>query len=647
MKPIRIEDLWTYRFLSAVEVSPSGRWAAFVVRRADLDENGYRSDIYVAEAAGSEVRRLTTSGKDGPFAWEPNEDALLFLSKRGGDETASSFYRIRVGGGEAEHLFDVPYKAETFCPIDDGRLVFTARVPLDENPAETEEDEGDYEVLEEIPFWQNGKGFTSRRRVRLFVLDRSSGKAEALTEPELEIGGYDVRNERIAYTARRFPGKAAATDELWIHDLSSGESQCLSRDELSLGEVRWLDADRIVTLATDMARYGRGENRELLLYELDRRTSDSLTPDWDQSVGNSVVADCRHGGGPSVRVDGANIYLVVTEHSRSKVVRIAPNEVPIDVAVPDGSVDAFAVRDGRVYTVELHPDALHELYVHDASGVRALTALNADALRDRSLSLPESFEVTCGNLALDAWIVRPTGLTPGTRVPTILTVHGGPRAAFGSVFFHEMQVLAGEGYALVYTNPRGSSGRGNEFGDLREKYGTIDYEDLMCVLDAALERYDVLDPERLGIMGGSYGGYMTNWAIGQTERFRAAASQRSIANWTSKFNTTDIGYVFNRDAIGTTPWDTGGADKLWWHSPLRCADKVSTPTLFIHSEEDYRCWLAEGLQMFTALRYHGVDSRLVLFRGENHELSRSGKPTHRARRLREILDWFDRYLKRS
>jgi len=652
MIPIRIEDLWTYRFLSAVEVSPSERWVAFLVRSVDSEENGYRSDIYCADVEGSEIRRLTTSGKDGPFVWEPDEDALLFLSKRAGVETGSSFYQIRVGGGEAEHLFDLPHKVEAFRRMSDGRIVFTARVPLDEDATRTGEeplpsDASDVEVLEEIPFWQNGKGFTSRKRVRLFVLDRSSLQAEVLTEPELEVGAFDLRDERIAYAARRFPGKAAITDELWIHDLETGEAHCLSKDELSLGEVRWFERDSLVVVASDMARYGLGENRELLLYDLVDRTSVSLTPGWDQSVGNSVVADCRHGAGPSVRVDGAAVYLTITERSRSKVVRIVRGELPVDVAVPEGSVDSFDVRNGRTYCVELHPDGLHELYVHDAAGVRALTTLNAHALQDRSLSLPEAFEVSSGNLTFDAWIVKPVDFDPKRRYPAILTVHGGPRGAFGNVFFHEMQVLAGEGYALVYTNPRGSSGRGNEFADLRGKYGTIDYEDLMAVLDAALERYAFLDPDRLGIMGGSYGGYMTNWAIGQTDRFRAAASQRSIANWTSKFNTTDIGYYFNKDAIAADPWEPGGADKLWWHSPLRYADKVSTPTLFIHSEEDYRCWLAEGLQMFTALRYHGVPSRLVLFRGENHELSRSGKPKHRARRLQEIVDWFDRYLKRS
>jgi acylaminoacyl-peptidase len=175
----------------------------------------------------------------------------------------------------------------------------------------------------------------------------------------------------------------------------------------------------------------------------------------------------------------------------------------------------------------------------------------------------------------------------------------------------------------------------------------VDYEDLMSVVDHALGEFPFIDPARLGVTGGSYGGFMTNWIIGHTDRFRAACSQRSISNWISKFCTTDIGYYFNKDQLGKTPWEENGNDRLWWHSPLRYADRAVTPTLFIHSEEDYRCWLAEGLQMFTALRYHGVDSRLVLFHGENHELSRSGKPLHRIRRLQEILNWFEKHLKNS
>jgi len=645
MEPVRIEDLFDYRFLSAVEIAPNSEWAAFVVKHADVKENDYRSDIYLAHLTRSEVRRLTTSGKDGPFAWEASGDSILFVSERCEDTKGSALYRIRVTGGEAEPAFELPHKAETFRPLADGRILFTARIPLDSEPAEEDTDASDYEVLEEIPFWQNGKGFTSRKRVRLFLFDPESEELITLSEPELEIQSFDWIGNHVAIVARRFPGKAALTDELWIHDLSSGESQCLSKDKLSLGEAQFLDKDSLLVLASDMAQYGRGQNRELLLYDLPNRTSRSLTPNWDRSVGNSVVADCRHGGGPMLRIDGGFAYMTITERSISKVVRISRNDEIAIVAEPNGSVDAFAVKNGTVLCIELHPDALHELYAYDDNGIRALTSLNEKSLVERSMSLPEAFSVTSGNTQLDAWIVKPVDFNSNKKYPTILTVHGGPRAAFGDVFFHEMQFLAGQGYALIYTNPRGSSGRGNDFADLREKYGTIDYDDLMNLVDAAIRKYPFVDVDRLGIMGGSYGGYMANWVIGQTDRFKAAVSQRSIANWTSKFNTTDIGYYFNEDAMGTTPWEEGGADKLWLHSPLRYADKAVTPTLFIHSEQDYRCWVAEGLQMFTALRYHGVDSRLVLFREENHELSRSGKPKHRVRRLQEMLDWFDRYLK--
>lgn len=646
MKPVRIEDLFDYRFLSSVEVSPSGDWAAFVAKHSDVEKNSYHSDVCLAHLTRPEVRRLTTSGKDGPYVWEASGDSILFASKRNEDKEeakGTAIYRIRVAGGEAEHVLELPHKAESFQPLPDGRILFTARVPLDGEPVE---DAADYEVLDEIPFWQNGKGFTSRKRVRLFSFDPATDELKTLSEPELEIQSFDWIDDCIAFVARRFPGMAAITSELWLYHLSSGDKECLSKDELSLSEPRFLDGDSLLVLASDMAQYGLGQNRELLMYDLPNRTNCSLTPGWDRSIGNSVGSDCRHGGGPTLRAVNEFAYMTITERSTSKVVRISRNGEMTVVAEPNGSVDAFAVaKDGRVLCVELHPDALHELYAYDSASMRKLTSLNEQRLAETDISLPEPFSVMSGNTQLDAWIVKPVGFDSAKTYPTILTIHGGPRGAYGDVFFHEMQFFAGQGYVMIFTNPRGSSGRGNDFANLQGKYGTIDYDDLMAVMDAAIERYSFIDADRLGVTGGSYGGFMTNWIIGHTNRFKAGVSLRSIANWTSKFNTTDIGYYFNKDAMGSDPWEDGGADKLWWHSPLKYADKVMTPTLFIHSEQDYRCWLAEGLQMFTALRYHGVDSRLVMFREENHELSRSGKPKHRQRRLQEMLTWFNRYLK--
>jgi dipeptidyl aminopeptidase/acylaminoacyl peptidase len=246
-------------------------------------------------------------------------------------------------------------------------------------------------------------------------------------------------------------------------------------------------------------------------------------------------------------------------------------------------------------------------------------------------------------VTIDGWVIKPVDFDVGSKYPAILDVHGGPKTADGDIYFHEMQYWASHGYFVLFCNPRGSDGRGNEFADIRGKYGTIDYDDLMKFTDSVLEKYNNIDKNRLGVTGGSYGGFMTNWIIGHTDRFKAAASQRSISNWVSDFGTTDIGFYFNPNEVGGNPWNN--IDKYWEHSPLRYADKVKTPTLFIHSDEDHRCWMGEGLQMFTALKYFGVESRLCLFHGENHELSRSGKPKHRIRRLKEITEWFDSHLK--
>ena len=222
-------------------------------------------------------------------------------------------------------------------------------------------------------------------------------------------------------------------------------------------------------------------------------------------------------------------------------------------------------------------------------------------------------------------------------------IHGGPFAAFGTPYFHEMQYWAAQGYFVFFCNPRGGQGRGGDFGDLRGKYGTIDYDDLMLFTDKVLESYPMIDTKRVGVTGGSYGGFMTNWIIGHTDRFAAAASQRCIANWISFYLTTDIGPWFGQDQCQGNPWDD--TEKLWWHSPLKYAMNVKTPTLFIHSDQDYRCWMSEVLQMFSSLKLNGVDSRICLFHGENHELSRGGKPQNRIRRIAEITAWMDQYLK--
>ena len=290
---------------------------------------------------------------------------------------------------------------------------------------------------------------------------------------------------------------------------------------------------------------------------------------------------------------------------------------------------------------------MQELYRcrEDGSGEQQLTHFNDEFLASRTVAPLHYLPFTDSDgVQLDGWVIEPVGYDPSKRYPAILDVHGGPKTVYGEVFFHEMQLWASEGYFVFFCNPRGGDGRGNEFADIRGKrYGVWDYNDLMEFTDHVLQSYPQIDPARVGMTGGSYGGFMANWIVGHTDRFAAVASQRSIANFISKCLTTDIGYYHNLCAVQSDPWNS--PEEMWNRSPLKYADKCTTPTLFIQSDEDYRCWMADALQMFTALRMHGVPTRVCLFHGENHELSRNGKPKHRVRRLKEITRWFDRYLK--
>jgi dipeptidyl aminopeptidase/acylaminoacyl peptidase len=298
----------------------------------------------------------------------------------------------------------------------------------------------------------------------------------------------------------------------------------------------------------------------------------------------------------------------------------------------------------------MRPGRLPELYTRtvDEAGATvvpetALTNMSAD-LADAAVELPESFAFMSNGDELTGYVVKPVGYEPGKKYPGILWVHGGPKCDMGNVFNHEIAYLSGLGYFVFYTNPHGAGGHGQKFAaSIFGGLGQMDFQDLMTFTDQVLERYPDIDAEHLAEMGGSYGGFMTNWIIGHTDRFCCCNSQRSISNWVSMFGVSDIGYYFADDQTCGWPWDN--VEAMWDQSPLKYADRARTPTLFLHADCDYRCPLEQGLQMYTALKVHDVPARLVVFKGENHELSRSGKPQARVRRLAEIANWYGVWLK--
>lgn len=648
MSQLDAKTFFEFSFLSEPKLSPDEKTVALVVNEVNEEEDGYSSNIWLHDFDSGETDQLTASGEDNDFAWINNHE-ILFTSDRDrgnkkGDEKKTEFFRIDVTGGEARRAFSVERNVSAFSLTGD-RLVYRSSVDLEDD--ESDEKKGDCTTLTEIPFWENGKGFTSEMRNHLFVRDlEAESESKELTPGKMNVSEFSVQENNLAFVGTEYEDKAPITNDMYMVSLEgeSPEPEKLSGKEGSFWLVDFLDDRRLFFTHTDMKDHGLNENQKLYVYDLVESESTVVSEDWKDSFSNRILTDVRMGSGRSSKAIDEKFYFLSTKEGVSYLASSGLDGGKKSLTKNSGSVDDFDVGNKRSVFVWLAPEQPQELYSLNPDGTEnKLTSFNEGVLPKDSVSVPESLTVTRDEVEINSWVLKPPNFDPDESYPAVLEVHGGPKAAYGDVYFHELQLLANEGYVVIFSNPRGSDGRGDEFADIRGGYGQEDYRDLMAVVDRVLEEFPFIDEERLGVTGGSYGGFMTNWIIGHTNRFEAAVSCRSISNWISKFNTTDIGYFFVADQQDGNPWEDH--DKLWDQSPLKYADQVETPTLFIHSREDYRCWEGEALQMFTALKYFDVPAKLCLFEGENHELSRGGKPENRLRRLREILDWFDTHLK--
>mgnify|MGYP002386440046 CR=1 FL=1 len=660
MERLQLKDFLNYKFISGLEMSPDKKKAGFVVSTADYDNNAYKSNIWLMDTNTKKYSKLTSLNKERGFLWLDNE-TMIFSSLRDDSLKAKTeageawtvYYSISINGGEAEEFMRIPMNVNEIKPIDSDNFVITAQFDNNlidlhgltgeerEKAAAKIKENKDYEVLDEIPFWSNGGGFTNKKRNRLYIFNKTTQKLNPITDEFTDVNMFKYKDGNILYVANRFTDKFDLFDSMNIYNINENKNTVLiPQEKYSIGYIDFI-GDKIILSLSDMKKIGLNQNKDIYLFENGEL---KLVTKHDTGFGSSVGSDCRYGGGKGVRIVGDNMYFTSTVGKSSFVNKLSLNGDLAILSKDMGSIDCFDVNDDEIFFVGLRESRLQEIYSLAGETETRLTDFNEDIYTNKSISKPEYMPfLNDEGMELDGFVIKPVDYDETKKYPAILDIHGGPKTVYGEVFYHEMQVWANMGYFVFFCNPRGGDGRGDDFSDIRGKYGTIDYDDLMKFTDLVLKNYPQIDDKRVGVTGGSYGGFMTNWIIGHTDRFRCAASQRSISNWISKFGTTDIGYYFNSDQNASTPWENH--DKMWWHSPLKYADKAKTPTLFIHSEEDYRCWLAEGLQMFTALKYHGVEARLCMFRGENHELSRSGKPKHRVRRLEEITNWFEKYLK--
>ncbi|ADD03267.1 peptidase S9 prolyl oligopeptidase active site domain protein [Thermoanaerobacter italicus Ab9] len=665
MEKIKLEDFTKFKFLSGLKYSPSGEHAGFVVHRMDVEENKYLSNLWLLEVKSGKYFQLTSFNEETDFVWLDDENILFSgyrnpkdKEKMDSGEEFTRYYKINIHGGEAVEAFVISKRVTDIKPIDENTFLLTARYNITEKELEglSEEEkkeelkrrkeERDYKVLDEIPYWVNGVGFVNKDRNRLYLYRVKENKLQPITDEYTHVSLFNLNRtkNKAVFISQTYKDKKKLVSDVYIYDIKTNEIEKLNKDEDF--SYRYADflGEHVICMGTDMKKYGINENSKFYIFDIDSGERKCITPDLDLSIGNSVGSDSRYGHGYSIKSEGDYLYFISTERYNAYLNRINISGEIEKVIASEGSVDMFDVKGENILFIGFRDLKLSELYEYSDGEEKQLTNFNEWVQREKKLSKPERVEVeTRPGHFIDGWVIKPIDYEEGKKYPAILDIHGGPKTVYGEIYFHEMQYWAAEGYFVFFCNPKGSDGRGNEFADIRGRYGTVDYEDIMKFTDYVLQHYKDIDSSRVGVTGGSYGGFMTNWIIGHTDRFKAAVSQRSISNWTTEFGATDIGYYFVPDQIGGTPWDN--FEKYWEHSPLKYADKVKTPTLFLHSDEDYRCWMVEALQMFSALKYFGVESKLVLFHGENHELSRSGKPKHRIRRLREITEWFNKYLK--
>jgi dipeptidyl aminopeptidase/acylaminoacyl peptidase len=648
MKP---EDVYALTSVGDPRISPDGRRVAYVVSRTDEEGNTYRTAIWVASLDGSEEPRQFTSGErnDGSPRWSPDGRWLAFVSNREGDEKKAKgqLYVLPADGGEPRKLTDGKESVESIAwAPDSSRIAFARRVP-DEAYEEEDDRKRAPRRFTRVFFKLDSVGWTGDRRKHLFVLGLDGDDERQLTDGDCENDNpaWSPDGKRIVFWSMRGERwDVEFVEALYELELDSegAEPKRLSQPDESASNASFSpDGSRIAYIyAPEDGTYPHhsqiavmkadGSDRRVLTASLDRQCAPfplAREPVWN---GDRVAFAVEDGG-------NVHLYTVAADGSGEPELLVGGEQF----------TGLFDLVDGvLVYTASTYHRP-HELF--DGDGKR-ITSVFDDFVAGRELAGVERFTAkSADGTAVDAWLVRPPDFDEGKRYPVLLTIHGGPFSQYGTGFFDEVQVYAGAGYCVLFSNPRGGSGYSEEWGRAIRGtgngdgpgWGTVDYEDVMGVVDTALEKYPFLDADRLGVLGGSYGGYLTSWIVGHTKRFRAALSERSVNHLVSAFGSSDLFWVFERQ-FGGPMWED--VDDWLRMSPATYARDIETPLLIVHSETDLRCNIEQGEHLFILLRLLDKEVEMLRFPAEGHELSRSGSPIHRVQRFKAILEWFGRYL---
>lgn len=636
MQPVKLDLMLEYRYLS--NLNTYNNELLFIDTLADSNNNDYTQRLHSLNPENGEDKIIL---EDKRIRYSVVDNKLIII-KRGSGE----FNETLIEDINGNKLMTLPLNLGLIESLNDDYYYVEASIDLKASEYHTYSDEekkayheslkkeSDYLVLDEYPFFFNGAGFINGMRNRAFIVNKHDLSIKAITPKTMDVEGHVIIDGKLYLMANGYESMKEMWSSVYEYHVENDTLVCLYHNDHVFVRRLVRVNDKLCVLASEKTCiYGQS------FYEIENHELKKIY-ETEYMFWNSVGSDCRYGKFRNSMTKDGVLYILNTVNERSLLESFDGHELK-ELTDFEGSVDDFTFIGDELYIIAMKDMKLEEIY-HVGDTVERITSLNEDVLKDKYVAKPErlSFE----NIdEIRGFVLKPINYDENKKYPMILDIHGGPKTAYGEVFYHEMQLWASMGYFVAFSNPHCSDGRGDDFTDYLKHYGATDYDDIMMFVDEVLKKYPAIDEDRLCVTGGSYGGYMTNWIITHTDRFKAAASQRSISNRVADFYYSDYSYdVTYENGI---PNDAEAIKLFWDRSPIKYVDNAVTPTLFIQSTEDYRCPFPEALQLFSALKWKGVETRICGFKGENHELSRSGKPSHRLRRLEEITNWMEKHVR--
>ncbi len=654
---INSNDLLTFNFLSDPQLSPDGKSVIFV-RRHITDEKKYRSKLYIQTLTDKQMHPFTQGeSNDTNPRWSPNGKTIAFVSDRSGK---NQIWTIPAKGGEAKQITFLKNGASNPLWSPDSQQVLVTTSLGEDETLDSEDEKEEKQLVdkvyetEKVNYKADGAGLLPKKHAHLALIEKDGTIVKQVTAGPYDhsAGNFSPDGKQVLCYANQFDDpEDAFLSDVYIIDLDAEEQTKITNSDGRYSSPLFSpDGSKISFLGHDQS-YKNATLIEAYVYDLATGETICVTENWDVVAADTAINDMGTGVQPAGAVwnsASSSLYLLGSTHGKTQLYTASLDKEITCLCGGDRQIYAFNPSENAdaIILAISDPTTPGDLFSFDKNTKeeQRLTAANEDWLAEKTISIPETFHFQAHDQStIQGWIIKPVGFKDGEKYPLVVEIHGGPHAMYSYAFMHEFQVLAEKGYGVLYINPRGSFGYGQNFVNaVRGAYGQGDYQDILDAVDYALETYVWIDHERIGVTGGSYGGFMTNWIVTHTNRFKAAVTQRSISNWISFYGVSDIGYFFNDWQLKASLLDN--PDKLWEFSPLRYVKQVETPILILHSENDLRCPIEQGEQFYVAIKQQKKTAKLVRFPASDHNLSRNGDPSLRIKRLNEMTGWFAEYL---